>query len=154
MKVLITETLRLDLGTEQWECRRCGHAHGNARENYKRGLLVHDRDPREIHKPLLDPTRYARTYSPDPDWCRILEYYCPECGVLVEAEYLPPGHPPLFDIELDIDALKAQWAERPEMTEPAQGPDLALERVKLQRALHAAAHHRHTASGDAGTPTN
>lgn len=143
MKVLITETLRIDLGTEQWECRRCGHAHGSARDNYKRGLLVHDRDPREIHKPLLDPDRYARTYSPDPDWCRILEYYCPDCGVLVEAEYLPPGHPPLHDIDLDIDALKLQWKDREEMTEPAQAPDLALERVKLQRALHAATHHRH-----------
>ena len=114
MKVLITETLRIDRGTEQWECRRCGHEHGSARDNYKRGLLVHDRDPREVHKPLLDTQLYERTYSPDPKWCRILEYYCPDCGTMVEAEYLPPGHPPLHDIELDIDALKEQWKGRPD----------------------------------------
>ena len=140
MKVLITETLRIDLGTEQWECRRCGHEHGSARDNYKRGLLVHDRDPREVHKPLLDTQLYERTYSPDPTWYRILEYYCPDCGTMVEAEYLPPGHPPLHDIELDIDALKEQWKGRPEMHEPPHAPDLALEKVLLQRQLHAQAH--------------
>jgi acetone carboxylase gamma subunit len=119
--------------------------HGSARDNYKRGLLVHDRDPREVHKPLLDTTLYARTYSPDPAWCRILEYYCPGCGTMVEAEYLPPGHPPLHDIELDIDALKLQWKGRREVVEPVTAPDLALEKVKQQRALHAQHHcgHQH-----------
>ena len=86
---------------------------------------------------------YTRTYSPDPTWCRILEYYCPQCGTMMEAEYLPPGHPPLHDIELDIDALKAQWKGRKEVLEPTPAPDLALEKVRNQRALHAAHHHRH-----------
>ena len=101
---------------------------------------MYDRDPREVHKPLLDTQLYERTYSPDPKWCRILEYYCPDCGTMVEAEYLPPGHPPLHDIELDIDALKEQWKGRPEMHEPPHAPDLALEKVLLQRQLHAQAH--------------
>jgi acetone carboxylase gamma subunit len=146
MKVLVTEYLRIDLGTERWECRRCSHVLGSARDNYKRGLLVYDRDPREIHKPLLDPKLYSRTYSPDPAWCRILEYYCPHCGTLMEVEYLPPGHPPLHDIELDLDALKEQWKGRKEVLEPARTPDLALEKVRDQRALHGAHHHhRHEA---------
>ncbi|MDB6087893.1 MAG: acetone carboxylase subunit gamma [Gammaproteobacteria bacterium] len=109
MKVNITEYLRIELDTERWECRRCDRELGAARENYKRGLLVYDRDPREIHPPLLDSRLYSRTYSPDPAWCRILEYYCPSCGTMIEVEYLPPGHPPLHDIELDIDDLKARW---------------------------------------------
>ncbi|QHS10311.1 acetone carboxylase subunit gamma [Sinimarinibacterium sp. NLF-5-8] len=144
MNVLITEYLRINLDTEQWECRRCSHVHGSARHNYKRGLLVYNRDPREIHKPLLNPEMYERTYAPDPDWCRILEYYCSGCGVLVEAEYLPPGHPPLHDIDLDLDALKAQWKDRDEVLEPATAPDLALEKVRIARARHAHAHgHSH-----------
>ena len=106
MKVLVTEYLRIDLEHEMWECRRCGKELQSARDNYKRGLLVYDRDPREIHKPLLDPKKYQRTYSPDPTWCRILEYYCPQCGTMMEAEYLPPGHPPLYDIELSFDVLR------------------------------------------------
>lgn len=109
MIVQITEYLRINLESEQWECRRCQASLGHARENYKCGLLVYDRDPREIHRPLLDPARYERTYSPDPSWCRILEYYCPKCGTMMETEYLPPGHPPVRDIELDIDALRARW---------------------------------------------
>ena len=140
MKVLITEYLRVNLDTETWECRRCAHELGSACENYKRGLLVYDRNPEEIHKPLLDTKMYERTYSPDPKWCRILEYYCPSCGTLFEAEYLPPGHPPVHDIELDIDALKAQWKDRPEVLEPEIGPDLALQKVMAGRALHAQAH--------------
>jgi acetone carboxylase, gamma subunit len=136
MKVLITEYLRIDLESEHWECRRCGKVHGSARDNYKRGLLVYDRDPREIHKPLLDPAKYERTYSPDPAWCRILEYYCPQCGTLVEVEYLPPGHPPLYDIELDIDALKAQWKDRTEVTESPVATDAGLEKARKQRVQH------------------
>ena len=112
MKVPITEYLCIDLETEQWECRRCDHVIGPARGNYKEGLLVYDRDPREIHKPLLDSKQYQFTFSPHPDWCRILEYYCPGCGTMVETEYTVPGHPPLHDIELDIDALKEQWKNR------------------------------------------
>ena len=123
MKVLITENLRIDLDSEQWECRACSAQIMPARENYKRGLLVHNRDPREIQKPLLDPEKYEFTYSPNPQWCRILEYYCPKCGTMIETEYLPPGHPPVRDIELDIDALKAQWKDRKEVREAPIGKD-------------------------------
>ncbi|MEQ9479922.1 MAG: acetone carboxylase subunit gamma [Algiphilus sp.] len=115
MKVLITENLRIDLDSERWECRACGSELFDARDNYKRGLLVYDRDPREIHKPLLDPERYEYTYAPNPAWCRILEYYCPHCGSMIETEYLPPGHPPVRDIELDLDVLKEQWRDREEV---------------------------------------
>lgn len=114
MKVLITEYLRIDLDSEKWECRNCNHVIGPARELYKEGLLVHHRDPREIHPSLLDPEKYAKTFSPDPEWCAILEYYCPGCGTLVEAEYTVPGHPPVRDLEIDVDALKIQWSKRKE----------------------------------------
>ena len=117
MNVLITEYLRINLDTEKWECRVCDHEIGNARDHYKRGLLVYDRDPTEIHKPLLDPKLYKNTFAPNPKWCAILEYYCPDCGTMVEVEYVVPGHPPVHDIELDIDALKVQWAARKEMKE-------------------------------------
>ena len=121
MKVLITENLRINLDSEMWECRHCDKVLISARDNYKRGLLVYNRDPREIHKPLLDPTKYTRTYSPDPDWCRLIEYYCPQCGTMMETEYLPPGHPPLRDIEFDIDAMKEQWKHREEVLVPPVG---------------------------------
>ena len=85
---------------------RCGHDLGEARGNYKHGCLVWERDPREVHRPMVDNAEY--NFAPDPSWCRILEFICPGCGTLIEVEYLPPGHPITHDIELDVDALKAQ----------------------------------------------
>lgn len=125
MKVAMTEYLRIDLDSENWECRRCHGVIGAARKSYKEGLLIHNRDPREIHRPLLDPKKYVRTFSPDPNWCRILEYYCPHCGTMIEAEYTVPGHPPLHDIELDIDVLKARSSEWREDAAPEPAAEYA-----------------------------
>lgn len=122
MKVLMTEYLRIDLDAEQWECRVCNHTIGSALANYKEGLLVHNRDPREIHPPIIDPERYKFTFSPDPEWVRILEFYCPGCGTQVETEYAIPGHPPLYDMQPDLPALRAQWSQREEAKEPVVGP--------------------------------
>lgn len=123
MKVLITEYLRIDLDTEKWECRRCSHVIADARGNYKEGLLLYERDPHEVHKPILDPSKYEFTFAPDRKFCTIYEFYCPNCGTMVEVEYQVPGHMPVHDIELDIDALKAQWATRREILEPEAGPE-------------------------------
>jgi len=102
-RLRITEYLDLDLDREQWLCNRCGHAIGPARDNYKKGCLLYDRDPREVHPPLLSA---GFNFAPDPDWVRIIEYYCPGCGTQMETEYLPPGHPIIHDIEIDLQKLK------------------------------------------------
>lgn len=109
MIIKMTEYLNIDLKKETWCCRKCQHELASARRNYKEGLLVFARDPREIHRPILNPELYEFTFAPDPDWVQIVEYYCPECGVMMEVEYLPPGHPPLYDMEFDIDALKERY---------------------------------------------
>ena len=104
MKRQITEYLDIDLETEMWCCHTCDQELVSARESYKRGCLVAERDPTEIHRPGVEGERF--TFAPDPEWCRIVEFYCPECGTMVENEYLPPGHPITHDIELDIDKMK------------------------------------------------
>ncbi len=106
MRRRITEYLDIDLNQEMWICRTCDHKLTSARDNYKKGCLVHDRDPREIYQPHIEG---QYTFSPDPEWTRLLEFYCPGCGTLVETELLPPGHPITHDIELDIDALKQKY---------------------------------------------
>ena len=103
----IGENLDLAVESERWLCGKCGHDIGTARENVKRGLLVGERDPAEIHRPLI---KGEYTFSPNPRWIRILEFYCPACGVQLETEYLPPGHPITNTTELDLDALKARLA--------------------------------------------
>jgi acetone carboxylase gamma subunit len=104
MKVRITEYLEIDLANEMWCCQRCGHNLINARANYKEGCLVADQDMAQVHPPLVEGQAYS--FTPDPGYCRLLEFYCPNCGVMIENEYLPPGHPITHDIALDIDALK------------------------------------------------
>jgi acetophenone carboxylase len=102
-KIRVTEYLDLDVELEKWFCNRCGCELGPARQSYKRGCLLYDRDPREIHPPLVSG---EFNFSPDPMWVRIVEIYCPSCGVQMETEYLPPGHPLTWDIEIDLDRLK------------------------------------------------
>ncbi len=106
-KIRVTEYVDLELDSEQWLCNRCGCLLGPGRENYKKGCLLYARDPREVHNPIVEG-KY--TFSPDPDWIRIVEFYCPDCGTQLDTEYLPPGHPITRDIEIDIDTLKAKLA--------------------------------------------
>ena len=103
MKVRITEYLDIDLEKELWCCNRCGYELNSARDNYKKGCLVFDRDPTTVYNPLIEETF---TFAPDPEWIRIVEFYCPSCGTMIENEFLPPGHPITHDIELEIEALK------------------------------------------------
>lgn len=103
--IRVTEYLDLDLDRELWNCNRCGYVIGPARDNYKKGCLLYERDPQEVHPPIVEG-QYS--FSHDPLWVRIVEFYCPGCGAQVETEYLPPGHPITWDIELDIDALKSR----------------------------------------------
>jgi len=102
-RIRVTEYLDLELDREQWMCNRCGHDLGPGRDSYKKGCLLYSRDPREIHVPIVEG---KFTFSPDPLWVRIVEFYCPGCGTQIETEYLPPGHPITHDIEIDIDELK------------------------------------------------
>lgn len=104
MKARITEYLEIDLDHETWCCQRCGETLIGARENYKRGCLVAEKDLASVHPPLVENQAYS--FTPDPNYCRLIEFYCPQCGVMIENEYLPPGHPITNDIALDIDALK------------------------------------------------
>ncbi len=53
-RLRFTEYLDLDLDEEVWRCNRCDAVLISAREEYKRGCLVYDRDPREIHPPLIE----------------------------------------------------------------------------------------------------
>lgn len=105
----ITEYLDIDLEKEMWRCNRCNKELVSAKENYKKGCLVGERDPREVFDPIVDD---PHNFAPDPDWVRILEFYCPGCGTMIEVETIPPGHPITHDIELDIEKLKKKHMRR------------------------------------------
>lgn len=142
MRVPMTEYLVIDIDSERWVCRVCEHDMGDANGNYKEGCLVYDRDPREIHQPIIDPERYEYTFSPDPAYCRILEYYCPGCATQLETEYLPPGHPPAVDMLIDVAALRTQWNERGVDAEKVHNYGPGEDAQKYTAALKAIGHIR------------
>lgn len=109
MKRRITECLDIDLEREVWCCNRCSADLISANENYKKGCLVYARNPETIHKPLIKRSEFD--FSTSPDWCQIVEFYCPNCGTIIDNEYLPPGHPITHDIELDLKKLKAKYVK-------------------------------------------
>ena len=104
-KIIITEYLDLDLDEAKWYCSACDRPLIDAKESYKKGCLVYSKDPREIHNSVF-AAQY--NFAPDPNWVRIIEFCCPKCGVQIETEYLPPGHPITHDIDMDIAKLKAR----------------------------------------------
>lgn len=109
-RVPITEYLEVDCDTEKWYCNRCGYELFDARDNYKKGCLIYERPLEEVHPPLATDPTY--NFTPHRDFCRLIEFYCPGCGIQIENEYLPPGHPITHEIDLDIDALKARQEDQ------------------------------------------
>lgn len=102
-RVNMTESLVVDTETETWLCRGCEGELVGAGENYKEGCLVAERDPTAVHDPVVEG---EYTFAPDPNWCRIVEFYCPHCGRMIENEYLPPGHPITDDIRVDLESVR------------------------------------------------
>lgn len=103
--VEFTDSLLVDTDAEVWRCRGCEGELIDVAENYKEGCLVAERDPTEVHDPVVED---EYTFAPDPEWTRIVEFYCPHCGRMIENEYLPPGHPITHDIEVDLEALREE----------------------------------------------
>jgi len=105
-RIRVTEGLDLDTATERWACNRCGQDLGSAKANYKESCLLAARDPAEIHESFVGDPEYS--FCPDSEWCAIVEVYCPGCGYLMDVEYLPPGHPPTHDVQIDLPSLRGR----------------------------------------------
>jgi acetone carboxylase gamma subunit len=111
-KIAITETLDIDLDKEMWCCRECGTEINTAREPFVKGCLVYEKPASEVYGPPfpIKSDSESISYAPDPDFMRIVEFYCPECGSILSVQYLPPGHPVVNEIELDLEKLKERYA--------------------------------------------
>jgi N-methylhydantoinase B len=99
--VLIHLTEYLDLvatGTgRSLACTRCGHVLCDAGENYKAHALRIDR-PIQSANPLIgDPQRFIDAVV------EFRQFYCPECGGLIENEVCRAHDPLLWDIQLSVD---------------------------------------------------
>ena len=84
-KIRITESVDIDLSKEMWCCSRCNGEIHPARESYLKGCLVYERPANEIYGPQIPIEKNASeiSYSPDPDFMRVVEFYCPNCGAIM-----------------------------------------------------------------------
>ncbi len=122
-RVNITEYLRIDLQKEVWCCNRCDAELISVKEPYFKGLLVYDRPGSEVYGPPIEIGKGQQmSYAPDPRFNHILEFYCPQCGTMVEVQYLPPGHPILVDVALDIDKMKEKYLSEDDFPSPPPSP--------------------------------
>jgi N-methylhydantoinase B len=80
-------------GAPWYACAACGHSHGPADADPKRGLLVRERSIAE----LSDWNRFGLV-----DEIVVREYYCPGCALLASAEVRRRGEPPLEDTRLAL----------------------------------------------------
>jgi acetone carboxylase gamma subunit len=113
-KMRITESVDIDLNKEMWCCSRCHAEIYSARDSYLKGCLVYERPASEIYGPAIPVKQDSASisYAPEPDFMRVIEFYCPKCGAQMSVQYLPPGHPIVSEISLDIDKLKKKAAEQ------------------------------------------
>lgn len=109
MRKKITEYIDMDINKELWVCNRCEYEIASAHDSYKKGLLLYERNPRDIHQPLIEG---EYSFAPDPEWASIIEFYCPGCGTMVETETLAVGHPLTHDIDIKVEDVKKRMEEQ------------------------------------------
>ena len=114
-RMRITESVDIDLEKEMWCCHRCGVEIHPAKESYLKGCLAYERPASEVYGPPIPVKKDGAviSYAPETDFMRVVDFYCPNCGALMTVQYLPPGHPIVFDIELDVAKLKERAKRKP-----------------------------------------
>jgi len=92
----VSEALDLvgDGDGREFRCRRCDHSLGPAGENYKLTALIEQLPLSEANRHVGDPTRYV-----DEEMV-FRRFYCPGCGVQLDAEVARAQDAPLHDIEI------------------------------------------------------
>ena len=90
MQTRIHEYLVLEEETSKRviKCFKCGFEYCAPSENYKYYALMYERPVTDISPLVCDPMVYL-----DEDWV-FREYYCPDCGVMIDNEIARKGEEP------------------------------------------------------------
>jgi acetone carboxylase, gamma subunit len=102
----------------------CGHEFDDYRINWKLKALVHVRESSEEIREL-----YPYPGAPDPGYCEIREYYCPNCAAQLQVDTVPFGYPVVFDFLPDLDSFYRDWLGRP-LSQEKEFKDLSLDYIK------------------------
>ncbi len=95
--------------TKKWLTKcDCGHEFGDYRENWKLNAAIYVRDNEETMRDV-----YPSLMAPDTEWQVYREFYCPECGVMLDVEAPTPWYPVIHDFEPDIETFYKEWVNLP-----------------------------------------
>lgn len=87
----IHEYLEIDK-EKKIRCIKCGHIFCNADQNYKSYALKAERLGSTIGSRMIQEGTFTRYH----------EFYCPGCLTMLEVDVLPPGHEPVWDIQIKV----------------------------------------------------
>ena len=125
MRVPMTEYLEIDLDTERWLCRRCGYDLASGAAATRRGRWC-------TTATLARYTGRCSTRRGTSSRSRPTRRGAGSSNLLSELRHDDRGgisaarHPPTFDMEIDVDALKAYWARRSADAVSACAPDVPV----------------------------
>lgn len=85
----------------------CGQDFGDYRRNWKLSALINVRDTEEKLQELWPGPR-----CPDPEKNEVREFFCPECGLQLEVDAVPPGYPILANFTPNLEAFYRDWLGR------------------------------------------
>jgi acetone carboxylase gamma subunit len=85
----------------------CGFEFGDYHQNWKLTALIYVRDTEEKLQEIYPPLMHSK-----PTWIQLREYFCPRCRAQLEVEALPPGYPPVFDFQPDLETFYREWLGR------------------------------------------
>ncbi len=86
----------------------CGHEFGPYDQNWKLNASIFVRDTPETMEEV-----YPLLMAPDTQWQVYREYYCPDCGVMLDVEAPTPWYPIIHDFSPDIESFYKDWLGLP-----------------------------------------
>lgn len=92
----VAEAIDLDDGSDgrEYRCNRCGETFCGVDENYKEFVACEESGLQDANPLISDPARYI-----DVEMV-LRRYYCPGCGVQLDAEVCRAEDEPLRDIQI------------------------------------------------------
>ena len=97
----IHKYLELDTDALTISCRQCGTELCGADQNYREHSAMRTGPVTDAGVPFVPPEDKLGQKTD----LEFREFFCPDCGVLLQTEFAQEDDPLLHDIDIDVDSL-------------------------------------------------